>query len=145
MCSTTGQTGRLSVYPATSSYKLGNAYVRGGSYGLGHGVTATLYYNSTALVEQPTDLASAMLTWTWRVDSHGAVKYQRVNVISPDVEIGVGGLPQPAPPAASHSVRSTVSMLVRGNYGEALTEPGRATIGRLVDVGRQLVAAADRA
>ncbi len=134
---TTGQTGRLSVYPATSSYELGNAYVRGGSYALGHGVTATLYYNSTALVQRPTDLASSMLTWTWRVDSHGSVRYQRVNVISPDVEIGVGRLPEPTAPAASHSLRATVSMLVRGSYGEALTEPGRATIGRLVDAGRQ--------
>jgi hypothetical protein len=62
-------------------------------------------------------------------------------VLSPDVDGGFTRLPEPATPLSDHSLGSTVGLILRGIYREPLTPSGAETMGRLLDVGRALVAA----
>jgi len=138
---TTEHPALLSVYPAVSCYRLTSYpdYVVGRAFSLGSGVRATLFFDSTSLLLRPTDLAWSMLSWTWKVRRDGSVVYQRVDVISPDFEVGFDRLPQMASPAAI-SLVATGELILRGTYRLPLTPPGRATLQGLLDVSRTLVA-----
>jgi hypothetical protein len=139
----TRHSGPLSVYPAVSCYDFGSLspdYVQGDSYDLGHEVHATFFFDNTSSATRPTDLVWGMLSWTWQVPTPKGVLYQRIDVLSPDVDGGFTRLPEPATPLSDHSLWSTVGRILTSNYMQPVTSPGPLTISRLLDVGRALVA-----